>query len=96
MTKETPEFIAECWQMLVEYIPRKEHISAAEVFVTYLDQILDRLELDAVLDLDTDLATAYQTTVADAYQSVANKSLRYKDDYDESRDDEPDEDDIAF
>jgi hypothetical protein len=60
MTKETPELISECWQLLVEYIPRRDHTSAAEQLVSYLNSILDKDELRAVADLDSDLNEAYQ------------------------------------
>lgn len=63
MTKETPEVITECWQLLVEYIPRREHSSAAEQLLSYLETVLDRHELQAVTDLDSDLAEAHSIMV---------------------------------
>jgi hypothetical protein len=65
MTKETPELITECWQLLVEYIPRRDHVSAAEQLVTYLESILDKDELRAITDLDSDLADAYKVILDD-------------------------------
>lgn len=59
MTKDTPEIITECWQLLVDYIPRREHSTAAELFVSYLESVLDKDELQAIADLDTELSDAY-------------------------------------
>lgn len=72
MTKETPELIAECWLLLVEYIPRRDHIPAAEQLFTYLESVLDKKELEAIADLDGDLNEAY---------TVVSKE---NDDYDEN------------
>jgi hypothetical protein len=61
MTKDTSEVLTECWQILVDYIPRKNHGVAAELFVSYLDSVLDKDELQAITTLDTELADAYST-----------------------------------
>ena len=59
MTKETPELIAEAWQLLVEYIPRRDQAAAAEQLFTYLSTVLSKEEQEAISDLDGDLAEAY-------------------------------------
>ena len=59
MTKETPELMTECWQLLVEYIPRRDHADAAEQFFSYLTSVLSKEELEAIADLDSDLNDAY-------------------------------------
>ena len=61
MTKDTAELVTECWQLLVEYIPRRDHASAAEQLMSYLATVLDKTELVAVTDLDGDLADAHAT-----------------------------------
>lgn len=61
MTKETPELITECWQLLVEYIPNRDQVPAAEHLLTYLETILDKDELMAIAELDSDLSDAYKT-----------------------------------
>jgi len=63
MTKETPELLAECWQLLVEYIPRRDHIASAEKLISYLESVLDKDELQAVSDLDPDLEDAYRSVI---------------------------------
>lgn len=60
MSKETPELITECWQMLVEYIPRREQAAAAEQLFGYLANTLTEDELNLIADLDSDLAEAQQ------------------------------------
>jgi len=65
MAKETPELIAECWQLLVEYIPRRDHSAAAEQLFSYLTSILDKDELEAIADLDSDLSDAYNAISLD-------------------------------
>jgi hypothetical protein len=65
MLKETPELIAESWQILVEYIPRKEHSAAAEQFCNYLVTALSEEEMIAIADLDSDLSEAYVTISRD-------------------------------
>ena len=59
MTKETPEIIAEAWQLLVEYIPRRDHAVAAEQLFSYLSSVLSKEEQAAIADLDSDLSEAY-------------------------------------
>ena len=59
MTKETPEMITECWQLLVEYIPRRDQPAAAEQLFSYLSTILSKEEQEAIADLDSDLGEAY-------------------------------------
>jgi hypothetical protein len=59
MTKETPELITECWQLLVEYIPRRDQASAAEQLFHYLSTVLSKEEQEAIADLDSDLSDAY-------------------------------------
>lgn len=59
MTKETPELMTECWQLLVEYIPRRDHVAAAEQLFSYLSSVLSKEELEAIADLDSDLNDAY-------------------------------------
>ena len=63
MTKETPELLAECWQLLVEYIPRRDHTASAEKLISYLESVLDKDELQAVSDLDPDLEDAYRSVI---------------------------------
>jgi hypothetical protein len=60
--KETPELVTESWQLLVEYIPRKDHSAAAEHYVSYLYSVLSKEELEAMSDLDSDLGEAYQSS----------------------------------
>jgi hypothetical protein len=57
--KETPELLAETWQLLVEYIPNKEHKHAAEHLISFLGSILSKEELSALNDLDSDLSDAW-------------------------------------
>lgn len=59
MTKETPELITECWQLLVDYIPRRDQSSAAEQLFSYLSTVLSKEEQEAIADLDDDLNKAY-------------------------------------
>jgi hypothetical protein len=59
MTKETPELITECWQLLVDYIPRRDQSSAAEQLFSYLSSVLSKEEQEAIADLDSDLGEAY-------------------------------------
>jgi hypothetical protein len=59
MTKETPELLTECWQLLVDYIPRKDQSSAAEQLFSYLSSVLSKEEQEAIADLDGDLGEAY-------------------------------------
>jgi len=59
MTKETPELITECWQLLVDYIPRRDQASAAEQLFSYLSSVLSKEEQAAIADLDSDLGEAY-------------------------------------
>lgn len=59
MTKETPELVAECWQLLVEYIPRRDQAAAAEQLFGYLTSVLSKEEQAAIADLDSDLNEAY-------------------------------------
>ena len=80
MTKETPELITECWQLLVEYIPRRDHVPAAEQLLTYLETVLDKEELAAIADLDSDLAEAYNVV-----------SEENSDDYEDKDEEEDDE-----
>lgn len=84
MTKETPELIAECWALLVEYIPRRDHIPAAEQLFTYLESVLDKKELAAIADLDSDLNEAYVT--------ISKENNDYYEEDDFSTYDECDED----
>ncbi len=78
MTKEIPELITECWQLLVEYIPRRDHLSAAEQLYSYLETVLSREELTATADLDGDLMDA-QTAIEDQNEDFEEPD----DDYDE-------------
>ena len=59
MTKEIPDLMTECWQLLVEYIPRRDHAAAAEQLFSYLSSVLSKEELEAIADLDSDLSDAY-------------------------------------
>ena len=61
MSKETPELITECWQLLMDYIPRRDQMMAAEQLFSYLTTVLDKEELEAIADLDSDLSDAYIT-----------------------------------
>jgi len=81
MTKETPELIAECWLLLVEYIPRRDHIPAAEQLLTYLESVLDKEELAEIADLDADLSKAYDVISEE-------NSDEYDDDFDDTEEDE--------
>lgn len=81
MTKEVPELITECWQLLVEYIPRRDHAGAAEQLFSYLETVLHKDELEAIADLDGDLS--------DAYNSLDREEEGFEDgDYDYNEDDE--------
>lgn len=82
MSKETPELVAECWQILVEYIPRREQAAAAEQLYSYLTSVLDKGELDALADLDSDFGDARDT--AEAEEEIFHED----DDYNERFDDE--------
>jgi hypothetical protein len=65
MTKETPELITECWQLLVEYIPRRDQAAAAEQLFGFLSSVLSKEEQEAIADLDSDLSEAYMTVSND-------------------------------
>ena len=82
MTKETPELLTECWQLLVEYIPRRDHGSAAEQFVTFLESVLDKDELRAMADLDTDISNAYDVLLEESAESDSDLEMmsNYDDD----------------
>ena len=75
MTKETPELVAEIWQLLVEYIPRRDHAAAAEQLFSFLQSTLAKDELEAVADLDGDLSDAMNELEVDEENDL--------DDYDE-------------
>jgi hypothetical protein len=78
MTKEIPELITECWQLLVEYVPRRDHAAAAEQLFTYLSSILSKEEQEAIADLDGDLSDAYRAIS----EEEVEQSYEYeKDDY---------------
>jgi hypothetical protein len=79
MTKETPELITECWQLLVEYIPKRDHAAAAEQLFSYLSSVLSKEEQEAIADLDSDLSEAYNIVSDD------------EDEYEEMFDDDPEE-----
>ena len=79
MTKETPELLTECWQLLVEYIPRRDHATAAEQLFSYLTSVLSKEELDAIAELDSDLSEAY---------SAVSESEEVDDDYEIEDEDE--------
>jgi hypothetical protein len=53
------EIFVECWQQLLEYIPRKEQKHAAEQIMLYLDNTLETEEIDSIISLDVDLSDAY-------------------------------------
>jgi len=53
------EILTECWQTLVEYIPRREQKAAADHLISYLVTVLDKDELTALSDSDEYLSTAY-------------------------------------
>ena len=63
MTKDVSELMTECWQLLVEYIPRRDHTAAAEQFFSYLYTVLSKEELEAIAELDSDLSEAYSATL---------------------------------
>lgn len=67
MTKEPTEVIAEAWQLLVEFIPRKEQATAAEQLIGYLENIVSKQELLAITDLDSDLSEAYTVYKEEEY-----------------------------
>ena len=67
MTKEPTEVIAEVWQLLVEFIPRKEQATAAEQLIGYLENIVSKQELLAITDLDSDLSEAYTVYKEEEY-----------------------------
>ena len=73
MTKETPELMTECWQLLVEYIPRRDHAAAAEQLFSYLSSVLSKEELEAIADLDSDLSDAYLAVTDDTEPEVYNE-----------------------
>jgi len=81
MTKETPELIAECWLLLVEYIPRRDQAGAAEQLFTYLTTVLSKEEQEAIADLDSDLSEAYTILVGeeedfnDSYEEDDNEEM---------------------
>jgi hypothetical protein len=76
MSKETPELVAETWALLVDYIPRREHVSAAEQLLTYLETVLDKGELLAIAELDSDLAEAYNSVI----EEIEDESDWYNED----------------
>jgi len=78
MAKETAEVITECWQLLIDYIPRRDQSSAAEQLFTYLNSVLSKEELEAIADLDDDLNEIYQ-------------SNKIEEDYDDEEEDEEEE-----
>ena len=63
MIKETPEVIAECWLLLVEYIPHRDRANAAEHLFSYLSTVLSKEEQEAISDMDSDLSDAYFTVL---------------------------------
>ncbi|VVC05191.1 Uncharacterised protein [uncultured archaeon] len=73
MSKDTSELLAECWQLLVDYIPHRDQSAAAEQFISYLVSILDEGELEAISELDGDLADAYQTISSDETEENQNE-----------------------
>lgn len=60
-----PEILTECWQLLVEYIPRRDHAVAAEQLFSYLSSVLSKEEQEAIADLDSDLSDAYDNIMKD-------------------------------
>jgi hypothetical protein len=74
MTKETPELIAECWLLLLEYIPDRDHSPAAEQLFGYLTTVLSKEELEAIADMDSDLADAYLSITDEEYDSDEDDS----------------------
>lgn len=79
MSKETPELIAECWQLLVDYIPRRDIAGAAEQLYSYLYTVLDKEELAAIAELDSYLSDA---------GIVVEEENAQADDYEDEYDDE--------
>ena len=75
MTKETPELITECWQLLLEYIPHRDHSPAASQFFEYLTTVLSKEELEAIADLDSDLSDAYLSIINDEYDIDEDDSI---------------------
>jgi hypothetical protein len=75
MSKDISEIMTECWQLLIEYIPRREHSAAAEQFFSYLYTVLSKEELEAIAEVDSDLFDAYSLTIED------NELVDDEDDY---------------
>jgi len=59
MSKETPVVLTEVWQLLIEYIPRRDQEAAADELIRYLVTVLSKEELDDMSDMDGDLSDAY-------------------------------------
>jgi len=59
MTKETPITLTEVWQLLIEYIPRRDQEEAADELIRYLVTVLNKEELDEISEIDGDLDAAY-------------------------------------
>lgn len=56
---DTPNIIAECWQVLMEYIPEREQAAAAEHLITFFQAMLTKKEMLELTDLDVDLQKAF-------------------------------------
>ncbi len=79
MDKDKSELVTECWQLLIEYIPRRDQTQAAEQLFSYLSSVLDKEELEAVAELDSDLGVVYQS-------SIEEEDNLYDDPYDSEKD----------
>jgi hypothetical protein len=60
MSMEGTQAIAECWQLLLEYIPERDHNAASEHLITFCRSVFTNKEMLEIADLDSDLATAYE------------------------------------
>lgn len=61
MSIEVPQAIAECWQILTEYIPERDQHAAAEHLIGFCQSIFTKKEMLEVTDLDSDLSAAYES-----------------------------------
>lgn len=59
MAKETSVTLTEVWQLLIEYIPRRDQEEAADELVRYLAAVLSQEEMNEISEIDGDLSDAY-------------------------------------
>ena len=59
------ETFVECWQLLLNYISRREQHAATEQLMGYLMETLPTSFIEQICDQDSDLAKAYATLKED-------------------------------